>query len=151
MAHVELSLSEAFLPRSCHDAFPSARSSFDRWQAAVADAAEPCLIIDADTVIRAISLSGCHLLGLGVPTSVIGRALLDGVLRLVDFTAARTELPAEEVDKIPPLLALSSGRLARGLLRVEPPGAEAATIDAISTPLWQNGNVAGSLSFFAPV
>lgn len=151
LAHVELSLSEAFLPRSYDESFPAEPCSLDRWQAAVIDAAEPCLVIDTDTIIRAISLSGCDLLSLGVPANVVGRALLDGVLRLVDFTAARTELPAEEADKIPPLLALTSGRLARGLLRVQPLGGDATTVDAISTPLWQNGSVVGSLSFFSPV
>src|SRR5690606_36255449 len=103
--------------------------NLDRWRATAADAVEPCLVIDAETIIRAASVSACELLGLGAPAAVIGRPLLGGVLRLIDFTAARTELPEAEADRIPPLLALSSGRLARGLLRVQPPGAEPATVD----------------------
>lgn len=153
MAHVELSLTEAFLPEAgtCLEAEPG--GSIHCWSQTVAAAAEACLVIDADMTIAAVSASCCKLLGLGTPAGVLGRSLLDGVLRLVDFTAARGELAETEIDKIPPLLALSSGRLARGLLRVEArSGPETdATVDAIATPLWGNGQIAGSLTFFSAV
>lgn len=152
MAHVELSLSEAFSP-STFTANPEQESdNFTRWTTTVASATEPCLLIDLHTVIAAVSTSGCELLGLGTPADVIGQPLLRGGLRLLDFTAARGELTEQEVDKIPPLLALTSGRLARGLLRVcSGEGASDATVDAISTPLLSHGVVAGSLTFFSEV
>ncbi|MBM0226668.1 MULTISPECIES: PAS domain-containing protein [Micromonospora] len=152
MAHVELSLSEVFAPAA---GTPTGQESdnFGQWSSTVSHAAEPCLLIDADTTVVAISASGCELLCLGAPDDVIGRPLLEGGLRLVDFTANRSELTEQETDKIPPLLALHSGRLARGLLRVQGPGADApgTTVDAISTPVLTDDSVAGSLTFFSEV
>jgi hypothetical protein len=52
---------------------------------------------------------------------------------------------------IPPLLAVTSGRLARGLLRVQRPGQLPGTVDAIATPLRDGDTVVGSLTFFAEV
>ena len=152
MAHVELSLSEVFVPPA---GTPTEQGSDNvgRWSATVARADEPCLLIDAETRVVAVSASGCELLSLGAPQDVIGRPLLDGGLRLLDFTANRGELTEPEIDKIPRLLALSSGRLARGLLRIEGTSPEVpdATVDAISTPLLCDGTVAGSLTFFSEV
>jgi hypothetical protein len=150
VAHVELSLSEVFVPAA---GTPTEQEfdNFGQWAGTVSRAAEPCLLIDADTTVVAISSSGCELLGLGTPEDVIGRPLLEG-LRLVDFSAVPNELTEQETDKIPPLLALHSGRLARGLLRVQGPGADAGTtVDAISTPVLAEGDVAGSLTFFSRV
>jgi hypothetical protein len=153
VAHVELSLSESFAPqpRSTVDVEPG--GSVERWAATVACAAEPCLVIDSEALIVATSASCCTLLGLGDPESAHGRFLLGGVLRLVDFTANKGELTEAEIDKIPPLLALSSGRLARGLMRVHD-GADGrfdATVDAIATPLWDGTTVVGSLTFFSAI
>ncbi|MEV1333446.1 hypothetical protein AB0J20_28170 [Micromonospora costi] len=152
MAHVELSLSEVFVPAAGASTEPGS-DNFGRWSATVSDADEPCLLIDADTNVVAISAAGCDLLCLGEPDAVIGLPLLDGGLRLLDFTANRAELTEQEIDKIPPLLALSSGRLARGLLRVQAAteGAPVATVDAVSTPVATDGVVAGSLTFFSAV
>ncbi|MCL7456492.1 hypothetical protein AB0I85_08955 [Micromonospora echinofusca] len=152
MAHVELSLSDVFVPA----AGTSTEQEFDnlgRWSSTVSSAAEPCLLIDAGTRVVAVSDAGCELLCLGDPEDVTGLPLLDGGLRLLDFTANRCELTEPEIDKIPPLLALSSGRLARGLLRVQGASADApdSTVDAISTPVFTRGTVAGSLTFFSPV
>ncbi|MBY8873645.1 hypothetical protein K7640_17575 [Micromonospora sp. PLK6-60] len=152
MAHVELSLSEVFVP----DGRTSTEREFDsleRWSEIVAEAAEPCLLIDAETRVVAVSASGCELLCLGAPEDMIGLPLLGGGLRLLDFTANRGELTEQETDKIPPLLALHSGRLARGLLRVQATaeGASDATVDAITTPVLHDGSVAGSLTFFSEV
>ncbi|GAB3148918.1 hypothetical protein GCM10027290_34390 [Micromonospora sonneratiae] len=153
MAHVELSLSEVRIPPISAPVEQKSDDSFARWSATVSSAAEPCLLIDRDTTIAAVSVSCCRLLGLGEPADVIDLPLLDGGLRLLDFTAARAELTEQEVDKIPPLLALTSGRLARGLLRVRPTSAgEAdATVDAITTPILADGEVAGSLTFFSEI
>jgi hypothetical protein len=54
------------------------------------------------------------------------------------------------VGKIPPLLAMSSQRLSRGLLRVDRDGTT-ATLDAIATPLFDDGRLAGSLTFFSEI
>ena len=149
MAHVELSLSEAFVP----DTSGSPGQEFDSfaaWATTVPHAAEPCLLIDLHTTIRAVSTACCELLGLRTPADVVGHLLLAGGLRLVDFSAARCQLTEQDTEKIPPLLALSSGRLARGLLRVQSEKCE-TTVDAIATPLLAHGVVAGSLTFFSEV
>jgi len=166
VAHVELSISEAFVsPTSSapdlesagfpdHDRRPIEVDGFTRWSDTVSTAEEPCLLIDDQTTIAAVSSSCCQLLGLGTPLHAIGRALLDSELRLLDFTAARGELAEQDVEKIPPLLALRSGRLARGLLRVRCVGMEGRsdnTVDAIATPILTHGAVAGSLTFFSQV
>ncbi|MEV0805488.1 PAS domain-containing protein [Micromonospora sp. NPDC050200] len=152
MAHVELSLSEVFAPASRTPTEPGS-DNVGQWSAIISHAEEPCLLIDADTRVVAISSSGCRLLCLGAPEDVVGLPLLEGGLRLLDFTAARGELTEQETDKIPPLLALHSGRLARGLLRVRPASQDApdATVDAISTPVLTDGSVAGSLTFFSEI
>ncbi|MFC4018579.1 hypothetical protein ACFOW4_11585 [Micromonospora sp. GCM10011542] len=152
MAHVELSLSEVFVP-AARTSTEHGSDNFGQWSSTVSRADEPCLLIDAETRVVAISAAGCELLCLGEPDDLIGRPLLDGGLRLLDFTANRGELTEAETDKIPPLLALTSGRLARGLLRVEAASADAsdATVDAISTPVLADGEVAGSLTFFSEV
>jgi PAS domain-containing protein len=169
VAHVELSLTEAFVPLARTPADPEAEladmiaapapsadpatgTSFSRWAATVAAAAEPCLVIDAACTIVAASASCCRLFGIGEPGSAAGQPLLDVGLRLVDFTAAGGALAETEVEKIPPLLAVTSGRAARGLLRVRWPGEPAAaTLDALATPLLDGDAVAGSLTFFSIV
>jgi hypothetical protein len=170
LAHVELSLTEAFVPpaRTPYDpdaelseiltaptvpnGEPATGTSFSRWAATVAAADEACLVIDAELRIVAASGACCTLFGIGDPMAATGLHLLDAGLRLVDFTAARGELTETEIDKIPPLLALTSGRLARGLLRVTCPEKKGdATVDAVATPLIAGDRVAGSLTFFSVV
>jgi hypothetical protein len=169
VAHVELSLTEAFVPLArtpgdpdldlpdfiaehASPADPAAGTSFSRWAATVAAAAEPCLVIDAACTIVAASSACCRLFGIGEPGIAAGLPLLDAGLRLVDFTAAGGELTETEIDKIPPLLAVTSGRAARGLLRVRCPDENgAATLDALATPLFDGETVAGSLTFFSVV
>jgi hypothetical protein len=142
--HVELSVSDPHVRRT------PVGSSLDQWAAAVTDAAEPCLVIDAQAVIVALSES-CRTL-LGLDRSAVGQSLFDGVLRLLDFSSAASTLADGELNKIPPLLALSSGRLARGLLRVAcADGGAACTLDAIATPLLDGEKPAGSLTFFSEV
>ncbi|MCY1141290.1 PAS domain-containing protein [Actinoplanes sp. Pm04-4] len=151
MAHVELSLSGAFVPQARTPSEAEFVPSLERWTATVASATEPCLIIDTTTAIAAVSASASELLGLGKPPEVLGQPL-GSVLHLIDFTAVAAELEESDADKIPPLLALRSERLARGLLRVVPePGETPLTIDAIATPLFDNERVAGSMTFFSAV
>jgi hypothetical protein len=151
VAHVELSLSGAFVPQARTPAEAEFVPGVDRWTATVAAASEPCLIIDTSTAILAVSVSAAELLGLGKPPEAIGQPL-GAVLRLLDFTAGAGALEESDAEKIPPLLAVRSERLARGLLRVVPgPGETPLTVDAIATPLLEGERVAGSLTFFSAV
>ena len=151
MAHVELSLSGAFVPQARTPAEAEFVPSLERWTATVAGAGEPCLIIDTSTAIMAVSASCAELLGFGKPAEVLGKPL-GAVLRLIDFTAGAGELEESDADKIPPLLAVRTERLARGLLRVVPGPDEAPlTVDAIATPLFEAELVVGSLTFFSAV
>jgi len=74
-----------------------------------------------------------------------------GCSGLLDFNTISGELPGWEVDKIPPLLAITTGGLARGLLRVPGIGGGISTVDAISVPLRDGLDVVGSLTFFSLV
>jgi PAS domain-containing protein len=139
--HVELSVSET------HTRPRQTASSLARWATAVADAEEPSLVIDYQEVIVGISASFQAMLGL--TQTAIGAAAIGGVLQLLDF-ADGNDLGDSEIVKAPPLLALSSGRLARGLIRVRCADG-ACTFDAISTPLLDRGQITGSLTFFSAV
>jgi hypothetical protein len=151
VAHVELSLSGAFVPQARTPAEAEFVPGVDRWTATVAAASEPCLVIDTSTAILAVSVSAAELLGLGKPPEALGQPL-GAVLRLLDFTAGAGALEESDAEKIPPLLAVRSERLARGLLRVVPgPGETPLTVDAIATPLLEGERVAGSLTFFSAV
>lgn len=118
------------------------------WVRAVSDAVEPCLVVDSDGVIVAMSPSCVEVMKL--PASPVGSDLRSGPLRLIDFSSDGGKLSDTETAKVPPLLAVSSGRLARGLVRVRF-GDAVATLDAIATPIGEVDNVAGSLTFFSPV
>jgi hypothetical protein len=142
--HVELSLSEVA------DLGATRPGSLDRWASVVATATEPCLVLDAAGTVIAAS-PGCEgLLGIN-PAVARGRRLLDGVLHLLDFNAVSGELPDWEADKIPPLLAIASGGLARGLLRVRDEAGASRTVDAVSAALCDGSSVVGSITYFAPV
>jgi hypothetical protein len=144
--HVELSLSGL----SDTGETPRYSSSVDRWARAVSGANEPCLLVDAAGVVVATSTSCGELLAFD-PSAAVGRRLVDGVLRLLDFSAVSGELPGWEVDKIPPLLAVTSGGLARGLLRFISGEGVPSTVDAIAAPLRDGPRIVGSVTFFAPV
>lgn len=152
MAHVELSLSGAFVPQARTPVEAEFVSGIGRWTSTVASAVEPCLVIDVTTTILAVSPSCSELLGLGSPAEAVGQPLLGGVLRLIDFTAGGGELAEPEVEKIPPLLAIRSEQLARGLMRVQPEaGGQPLTVDAIATPLGMDGQIVASLTFFSAI
>jgi hypothetical protein len=152
VAHVELSLSGAFVPQARTPAEAEFMANVDRWSTTVAGAAEPCMVIDVAARILAISPSCSELLGLGKPVDAVGSSLLGNVLRLIDFTAGGGELEEPELEKIPPLLAIKSQRLARGLMRVQTGASEAhLTVDAIATPLAESDQVVASLTFFSAV
>jgi hypothetical protein len=148
VAHVELSLSEPFVPPP--EDGPDPGGALGRWAAAAAEADEPCMVIDAYSAIVALSRSACTLLGFRDQESAVHRHLFGGVLRLLDFTANPTALADGDLEKIPPILAFSSGRLARGLIRAQS-GGEIRTLDAIATPLLDGDQVVGSLTFFSQI
>jgi hypothetical protein len=160
LAHVELSLSELAEVRAARTGVPAAHGGWrrarggadalQRWALAVTEAAEACLLLESSGVVVAASPSGAALFAVG-SADAVGRHLLDGVLRLLDFNAVSGELPGWEVDKIPPLIAMGTGGLARGLLRVAAADGVVSTLDAISTPVRDGAVVVGSLTFFAPV
>jgi len=151
VAQIELSLSGGFVPQARTPAEAEFVMNVERWSISVASAAEPCLIIDGASTILSISPSGSELLRLGKPADSVGQSLLGGV-RLIDFTAGGGELDEPEVEKIPPLLAIKTGRLARGLMRVQTePGNAHITVDAIATPLIENEQVVASLTFLSAV
>jgi PAS domain-containing protein len=145
VAHIELSLTELAGMASAHE--PG--GTLGRWGTVVARAQDPCLLLDATGCVVEAS-PGCAALLSVRAADAVGRPLVDGVLHLLDFNLVSSGLPGWEIDKIPPLLAIRSGELARGLLRIKS-GTGALTVDAISTPLREGGAVVGSLSFFAAV
>lgn len=148
MAHVELSLSQpGGLAVDFADGFGSPLA---RWASAVATAQEPCLLLDDQGAVVAASPGCAQLLAID-PAEASGRRLVDGVIRVLDFNAVCGELPDWEVEKIPPLLPLNTGSLARGLLRVAGADGVANTLDAIATPVRDRAVVVGSLTFFASV
>jgi hypothetical protein len=150
MAHIELSLLAG-------DAAPDALQPqlqvvgparhLDAWLEAVSGAEEPCLLLDAGGVMLGVSRTCAALLGGGDPADLLGRGLLEDVIDLIDFTAAQDRLGEAQLERLPPLLALASGALARGLLRIRA-GDTVRTLDAVSTPLRAQGQLVGSLTFF---
>jgi hypothetical protein len=121
-----------------------------RWGLATAAASEPCLVVDGTSAIISASPPACALLGFENPRDAVRRQLHTGVLDLLDFTTPAAPLSEGDLEKIPPLLAISSGLLARDLMRVRVAG-EVVTIDAISTPLQDGDRIVGSLTFFSRV
>ena len=151
MAQIELSLSEE--PLAPEAITPESTGSLEHWAAAVASAGEPCLVLAALTSeIVAVSPAAAAMLGFTDENGGlgIGMHLFAGILKLLDFTSAGARLPDSEMEKIPPVLACSSGRLARGLLRVQA-GEDVRTVDAVSAPLFDGRKVVGSLTFFSQI
>lgn len=149
MAHIELSLAPA---DAAADVLPALRvvgpaHHLDAWFDAVNDAEEPCLMLDAGGVMLGVSPPCVELLGAKSADDLLGRGLLEDVIDLVDFTAAGERLQDPQLERLPPLLALSSGALARGLLRIRVDDV-VQTLDAVSTPLRAHGQLVGSLTFF---
>jgi PAS domain-containing protein len=150
MAHIELSLVPAdaapdALHRPLHVVGPA--HHLDAWLETVSEAEEPCLLLDSGGVMLGVSPTCAALLGAGSPEDLLGRGLLEDVIDLIDFTAAQERLLDPQLERLPPLLALASGALARGLLRIRI-GDLVRTLDAVSTPLRAHGQLVGSLTFF---
>jgi hypothetical protein len=147
VAHVELSWTESPAP-----AMPRSPewSTIDRWAETVMGASEPCMVIDSLGRVAAVSVSACRLLGFASPAAARGQSLFGGAIALRDFTSDGAALSQDEVQRIPPVVVLTSGLLARGVLRARV-GSDTITMDAVSTPLRERDQVIGSLTFFSEV
>jgi hypothetical protein len=154
VTHVELSLSQPNLGGPGRPGRPGepARDPLGSWAGAVASAWEPCVLLNAEGVVVAAS-PGCSPLFRIPPADAVGRRLVGGVLHLLDFnfTSVPADLADREVEKIPPLLALSTGGLARGLLRVAFEDGTIFTVDAITSAIHLEESIVGSLTFFSPI
>ena len=140
---VELSLQLSGNPLSV------APGSLALWALTVSAANEPCLVLGRDGLVVAVS-PGCGSLFAIDPAGAVDLHFVDEVVELLDFGTVPARLPEWEVEKIPPLLAVTSRGLTRGLLRVRGERGP-TTVDAISVPLREGADVVGSLTFFAPV
>jgi hypothetical protein len=115
------------------------------WAERVMEAQETALLLNNRGRVVAISTGAALALNLDVTTS-LGKALLDLVV-LVDFSA--TGVPVEDADvQLPPLKALRSHTMARGLVRLRLSRGVLVTYDCVGVPL-AGGD--GALAFFAEV
>lgn len=115
------------------------------WARQVRDAVEPALVVDADGRIAALSAGAGVLLGVD-PRTCAGARLLDLVV-MVDFTETGVPLLDPEMSA-PPLRALRSGRMSRGLVRLRLPLGSMPTYDVVGVPL---AHGAGALGFLTEV
>ena len=115
------------------------------WAERVTEAQETALLLNERGRVVAISTGAALALNLD-PTTCIGKPLLDLVV-VVDFTA--TGVPVEDPDvQLPPLKALRSRTMARGLVRLRLGRGVLVTYDCVGVPL-AGGD--GALAFFAEV
>jgi hypothetical protein len=149
VSDVEVSLSDKVWQVPVSGPAPD-RRRLQLWAELVRVAQEPCLVLDRAGLIMACSAPAVSLLGLPELGTALGRGLLDGILHLVDFTAAGRRLSEWELARIPPMLTLATGGLARGLIRIRLDHAT-RTVDAVTTPLRDCADLAGSLTFFHPI
>jgi hypothetical protein len=115
------------------------------WADRVSEAQETALLLNERGRVVAISTGAALALNLDVSTC-IGKPLLDLVV-VVDFSA--TGVPVDDPDvQLPPLKALRSLTMARGLVRLRLGRGVLTTYDCVGVPL--AGGV-GALAFFAEV
>ncbi|GAC1439441.1 MAG: hypothetical protein NVSMB55_00900 [Mycobacteriales bacterium] len=114
------------------------------WHAAVTASAEPCLLLDREARVVAASAAVGAVLGTSA-ASAAGARFVD-LVTAVDFTSGAA--PDAELDRsVPPLRALATGGLARGLLRLRS-AAGLVTYDVVAVPLTGQ---CGALAFFLAV
>jgi hypothetical protein len=113
------------------------------WAIQVRDAVEPSLVLDADGRVAAMSAGAGVLLGVDV-SSCAGARLLDLVV-LCDFTETGVPLVDPEMSA-PPLRALRSGRMSRGLMRLRLPRGTMPTYDVVGVPLAHGAGVVAFLT-----
>lgn len=115
------------------------------WQTLSETAGEAVLVIDAAHRLRSASATARALLG--CRGDVEGQDLLD-VVALVDFETGRPH--PEYAERIPPLVVLRHGGLARSLVRVRD-GEQRRTLDIASSAVLVDGDIVGSVSLLAAV
>lgn len=115
------------------------------WAVQVRSASEACLLVDDQGRVAAMSI-GCGLLLDAEPVRTVGSVLLD-LIALVDFSAAAVPLHDPEL-QLPPLRALRSGGMARGLVRRRRSHGGLATYDVVGVPL---AGGAGALAFLTEI
>ena len=122
------------------------RETLRAWVTVVATSADPCLVLSADGRVAGLSVSAAALVA-EAPMDIVGRRLVGDVFALVDFSSAAEPMPADAM--VPPVQAISSGVLSRGLVRLRRADGVTLTLDAIATPLHaDDGLIIGSLTFF---
>ncbi|MBK5305660.1 MAG: hypothetical protein JJD92_03135 [Frankiaceae bacterium] len=114
------------------------------WHTAVQASNEACLLLDRDARVVAASSAVGAVLGT-TAASAVGARFVD-LVTAVDFTSGAA--PDAELERsMPPLRALSTGGLARGLLRLRS-AAGLVTYDVVAVPLMGQS---GALAFFLAV
>jgi PAS domain-containing protein len=114
------------------------------WHAAVGASEEACLLLDRDARVVAASAAVGAVLGT-TAASAVGARFVD-LVTAVDFTSGAA--PDQELERsMPPLRALATGGLARGLLRLRS-SAGLVTYDVVAVPL---SGQSGALAFFLAV
>ncbi|MCU1673575.1 MAG: hypothetical protein JWN77_1688 [Frankiales bacterium] len=114
------------------------------WATAVRSSAECCLLLDRDARVSAASAAAATELGLDA--RALG-ALFCDLISAVDFTSGAA--PDREQERtLPPLRALATGGLARGLVRLRTVEDDLQTFDVVAVPLARQ---AGVLAFFVRV
>jgi hypothetical protein len=115
------------------------------WATRITEAQETVLLLNERGRVAAISTGAALALNLDVATC-LGKPLLDLVV-VVDFSA--TGVPVDDPDvQLPPLKALRSQTMARGLVRLRLGRGVLTTYDCVGVPL---AGGAGALAFFAEV
>ncbi|MFL6138897.1 MAG: PAS domain-containing protein [Frankiaceae bacterium] len=117
------------------------------WAKLAADSADLVVVLDATGSVLAVSAAAADLFADVGVDQITGRHLLD-VLDLVDFNPTPGDA-SMYADRIPPLLAIASNALSRGLLRVRT-GGLTVTLDAVAAPVHdRSGALAGVVAFLA--
>ena len=115
------------------------------WKRQIREAAEAAFVLDADGRVVAMSRGAGALLSVDT-TTCVGTRLLELVV-LVDFTESGVALLDAQMT-VPPLRALRSGRMSRGLVRLRLPEGTMPTYDVVGVPL---AHGAGALAFLSEV
>jgi PAS domain-containing protein len=120
------------------------------WVAVASGSVDACLVLDDRGRVAGCSQPAGELLG-ELPKEMVGRPLVGDVIEVVDFSAQAGPGDSYAL-RIPPLLALTSERPTRGLLRVRHGNGRRVTLDAVSAPVHAVGGIlAGSVSFFTAI
>jgi hypothetical protein len=115
------------------------------WLPAVQASSEACLMLDEQGRVVAASASVGAVLGT-TATRAVGSKFCD-LVTAVDFTSdAAPEADPER--SVPPLRAMATGSLARGLLRLRSASGVLTTYDVVAVPL---SDQSGVLAFFLAV